>query len=644
MGALGAGMAIGGATWLMQAQGKTQNTLAGAMTGAGIGTMIAPGIGTAIGAGIGAVGGFVKGLIGGPTAAEKEGRAAAASFRDGMLKELNPSQMAEVQEAIQGAWKGNEAGAATMIAVRDAYIATGRSAEDAEEIVKRLWEAEKGGAEEVAKVMEVINGIREEAMEQEKKLIEGLAKSVTAINAIADSMKNLAKDTENGSYQFQTLGSYALPIFSALVKETGSVRGALAELEPTLSVIAERQKTVGDVADQSILQLLRIREVTEANKENFDSLDQLTQLLVGLGDAGMLTAQNFNLLSTDIGAHFQVLSDKGLTANEIMTSMQPTLQALWEAQQKFGRSTNETTNALIDQAVQQGIVGEGMKDVNEKILDVLLAIGDALGAQIPEALKKAADATQEAADQQQEALDPVLQTQEDLIRNCWNYNRAWDQTSDGVFYHLQVIENGMGDVYDAQGNLIQQVDGSNEIWQNWARNAEDAARQVAESMASAESAVEDFGEAAVDSSGEAYDAINEVTYGASPGGIKDIISHLEAATEAMGIFKSATVNDMGAAADVVSGATQPGFVTPDFQTATGRDEGEEETLPPELVNINFYITAMDGQSVERVVEEKIVPAITVAVRRDRQGIRSNLGRLLADQVEEKIGADTRHGA
>jgi len=112
----------------------------------------------------------------------------------------------------------------------------------------------------------------------------------------------------------------------------------------------------------------------------------------------------------------------------------------------------------------------------------------------------------------------------------------------------------------------------------------------------------------------------------------------------MGVFKSATVNDMGAAAYVVSGATQPGFVTPDFQTATGRDEGEEETLPPELVNINFYITAMDGQSVERVVEEKIVPAITVAVRRDRQGIRSNLGRLLADQVEEKIGADTRHGA
>ena len=47
---------------------------------------------------------------------------------------------------------------------------------------------------------------------------------------------------------------------------------------------------------------------------------------------------------------------------------------------------------MLDQAEAQGIVGEQMKDVNEKILDVLLAIGNALGATIPDSVNKFAKA------------------------------------------------------------------------------------------------------------------------------------------------------------------------------------------------------------------------------------------------------------
>lgn len=130
----------------------------GAATGALIGSIL-PGLGTGIGALVGGLGGLLGGLFGGPSRAEQEGRQLAARFRQGLLQELTPRQMAEVQQAIQGAWKGNEVGAATVIAIRDAYLATGRSAEAALAVADRLWRAEKEGGAAVAQVIAEIAGV-----------------------------------------------------------------------------------------------------------------------------------------------------------------------------------------------------------------------------------------------------------------------------------------------------------------------------------------------------------------------------------------------------------------------------------------------------------------------------------------------------
>jgi hypothetical protein len=62
---------------------------------------------------------------------------------------------------------------------------------------------------------------------------------------------------------------------------------------------------------------------------------------------------------------------------------------------------------LLDQAVQQGLVGENMKNVHERILNVLLAIGDALGAKIPDALRGLPAVAEEAAAGMNDALGKV---------------------------------------------------------------------------------------------------------------------------------------------------------------------------------------------------------------------------------------------
>jgi hypothetical protein len=79
-----------------------------------------------------------------------------------------------------------------------------------------------------------------------------------------------------------------------------------------------------------------------------------------------------------------------------MEMMQPQLQKLWEAQQTFGLKTDAATQALIDQAVTQGLVGQNMKDVNSQILDVLTAIAKVLGAELPAAFNALGPAAAQA--------------------------------------------------------------------------------------------------------------------------------------------------------------------------------------------------------------------------------------------------------
>jgi len=129
----------------------------------------------------------------------------------------------------------------------------------------------------------------------------------------------------------------------------------------------------------------------------FDAIEASGAVLRGLFDAQALTPEVFQALATDIGMSIQGIVDKGGDMKRTLALSAPVLQTLWEAQQRYGTITDETTQNLLDQAVAQGIVGEHMKGVNEKILDVLLAIADVLGAEIPDRLRALVAPAEEAA-------------------------------------------------------------------------------------------------------------------------------------------------------------------------------------------------------------------------------------------------------
>src|SRR5262249_23742993 len=135
----------------------------------------------------------------------------------------------------------------------------------------------------------------------------------------------------------------------------------------------------------------------EGMKPLFAQIQATGQILSSLVSANALSPEAFQAAAADIGASIQSIIDKGGDAARPLALSEAVLQTLWENQQKYGGITDETTASLLKQAEQQGLVGEQMKSVNEKILDVLLAIGKVLGADLPKYFTNLVKPAQDAA-------------------------------------------------------------------------------------------------------------------------------------------------------------------------------------------------------------------------------------------------------
>ena len=322
--------------------------------------------GAAAGAAFGWVGAVIGGIAGGVAGgigAEKDAKLRAAAAEK-MKKDLL---------ALYGSWENLE-----------------RAARSAGQTMSGAF-----GTSDPVKMQARIESLNA-ALKAHEKRIEAAQSAMAGLElrtkGFADQMARGGDVTERTQAAFDRLGTYAMVTFAAYVRETGDAIGAIEQMGASLDQLAQLQAAFGFEASATVTNLLGLRDVITANQDVADSISGLNQLMTSLGEAGYQNAALFTAFGQDAADLFQTLIDRGVGANEAMALMAPTLQQLWEHQQRFHDITDEATLALLHQAEAQGVVGENMKDVNERILDVLLAIGEALGATIPAALRRMGEA------------------------------------------------------------------------------------------------------------------------------------------------------------------------------------------------------------------------------------------------------------
>lgn len=229
------------------------------------------------------------------------------------------------------------------------------------------------------------------AMKESEKRMAGLSTAAGGLNAFARG----GGITDQASAD--RAGMYAGAIFGGQVKETGDVVGALRSIGPALAEIAAKAKDMGLSLGAGVSNLLAMNAVIEGNEGLADQVSGLNQLMKGLSDAGMLTKDMFAALGADAAAVFARLVDGGATGNQALMMMQPTLQQLYEGQKLHGYAVDEATQALLDQAKAEGIVGDSFMSANERMVELLEILIETIGGKLPDSYRRAGDAAEDYA-------------------------------------------------------------------------------------------------------------------------------------------------------------------------------------------------------------------------------------------------------
>ena len=296
-----------------------------------------PFLGPLIGLGIGKIfGAFTK-----PSEAELAARTQVKDYEDTILAGLSASQLDDAADAAQGHWAGNERGAQFLIGVRDAYVAAGRSAREAEQIVGRYWAAIKhGGPDAVASIEAQIDAVVQVGREQQQQLAE----LATSLFGIVDAGHAAFNPAQLDPYlaQMEELGLVTAAEAASLRQMADDAHVDWRGMEAAAKQYGVGMKTVLD----------------ESGRE----VQVLDESLLGLGHAqAKLTDEGGQLASawallTDEGGHMQAAIE-GMTdeaqvfvarALEMGIALPAAMKPMLEAMVEQGRLTDQNGEKLED--------------------------------------------------------------------------------------------------------------------------------------------------------------------------------------------------------------------------------------------------------------------------------------------------------
>jgi TP901 family phage tail tape measure protein len=217
-----------------------------------------------------------------------------------------------------------------------------------------------------AKNPEAFNAAMEEInkqLEAQQKRIEGLKQ---AGSGLADRL-----NAKGAGGNAAALAPIAMDVFGGVLAETGSMTQAMAAISPALDILLAKQKEIPAAAMESVRWLLEQRRVIVQNEGIIAALEADTNMLRGLGEAGRLTLGTFQLLTTDIVAQWDALMKKGVAHDQALAAMQPSLQAIWEAQKKYNFEVDASTQKLIDMGLKAGMIGPQFQDPAQQMVAAL---------------------------------------------------------------------------------------------------------------------------------------------------------------------------------------------------------------------------------------------------------------------------------
>jgi hypothetical protein len=431
--------ALGGGTLAQGAGGA----LGGLEAGAAIGTIF-PGIGTAIGAGVGAaVGGavgLIKGIVG------SAGRDAVKDFAnqqggfdnlhsqltmlgadgDKLWKELsnvgsnNKDQATHaIQDVTDALNKQNKAMSdlanttGVWTKAQNDMVQAQLAAGDASGQAAKLLAAQNTNATTGLNTAFGVSSSAFTAQDADKAVLSSSSSTAAQIDAAQKDLTTqqgiLDAVQVRSQRQASALAGAILGVVDANLKAGQSFTQAFAGAAPAIQGLQQQLDKTGFSGGAAFDFLNHEVKLATGSISGpaLTAVEGITAAMTGLANQSALTQDMFSGLEEQVGTTFQTLVDGGATSQEAMAALQPDIQAAWEAEQEFGYKADDVTQALIDQGVQSGIVGEKQKSSTQQMIDALNHVATTLDHIAHFMTGDLVSAAQTSADGIQRAYDGV---------------------------------------------------------------------------------------------------------------------------------------------------------------------------------------------------------------------------------------------
>jgi len=253
------------------------------------------------------------------------------------------------------------------------------------ELFNEAWDElisamEEAGLEGSEAILDLIRRTRELGIEVkvlDEYMLKWLDKGAEGLNAMAWA----AGTTEE---ELKRLANLALTTFNSMLASGRTWGEALAAMEETLLILKLRMEALGVEGGAAIDSLLDIALVRRLYSDLFEAIEGNLVVLNALGNTfsffGEEGAQAFADVAAQAKSYYDRLIDAGLTSEQALAVMAPTLERLQFYAEEYGLELDANTLALIDQANALGLLegaGQSVVEVlSEGFASVVTAIQD----------------------------------------------------------------------------------------------------------------------------------------------------------------------------------------------------------------------------------------------------------------------------
>jgi hypothetical protein len=379
--------------------------------------------------------------------------------------------------------------------------------------------AEEGKQDEIQRATDTYN--------KKRQLLHDLYATTqsTTDEIVAATALGNQKVVADYQQEFDRLSRITLATFNAEIAQGKDAATAIADVGPSIDQLTKASGEFGFAGNEAFDKLKQWRQLTQDNAGLLASVKGINDMMLAMANIGQLDTQTFADMQTQGLSTYQKLIAAGFTQQQAEAQMKPLLETMIDLHNKRGMKIDEETAKMIEQARQDGVItGDEMK-LNDILMQGLGSLIEAVGGKLPEAWRQmgraAGDNIDAATGKTRGTLHPAIDDTSAKLQGT-----PWETYAGRAQSAASTAAGSVSSVGGAAQTAANQVANSTGAFQTWADNAANyAARVRAE--------------------------IDGISFGSSPGGIKEIALKLREATEATRDWHTDTVMRARAVRDVV---------------------------------------------------------------------------------------------